>query len=859
MGAGGSRPSEPPALLVPLVADGRGGWRAGRPMLAPDGRAANDALAEAEATGAEHLVALPWPADGVVVGVRTAEVERVLSTDGRLDPVAVPGPVVVEAQRQAVEVTSALPAVDVAAPWSLAVVTAPTGVVGAEGRSAGQPDEPPPTRSPPPVPVLALPGRATIERRLRATGRPASVVDAAPTRIVVRVEAATAVGGFDADEPGLGLVELTGRLVDGGWSVHGVDAGRLPFTPELLAGLDPAAAIATEGRWLARRATGPVGRLRFGWYRRRVLTAVASIRPGVASDAGIVDVLDRVAQAAEAGWPGRRSDRVGRGAGRRADWRHLLPDVGSPPLPLAVLLGLGPADDWRWLVVDGWVDRIVTELPSTAPADGTGGAARPPDVVVIGPDAVAAVEPAARAIAEAPDGGLVVMVPTRDRPGGGIGAGRAVVDTLRRAGLTEIERYLALPSADGAERFVPLDDAGGPGWLEGQTPSLASGRLPLDRRLLRRAVRWWAPRMPELFGGVVVVAGGPATAEVRRPPAVLVTGDRDEGSRTIVLPLGSDGRPDQVIKLTDRPRHRRNAEQANELLVDLARVAPVGSVPTPLGRVDDGRHHAVIESYVGRWTLADLLDEQRDLGVRGRLLSAGFEAVTALARTPPPDGGADAQIWSSAAFDELIGRWFDRLDHLEGRSASRHALRRLLARRSAALDGLTLPFGIRHFDLGPWNLVVADATADGGGPTGAERGPTPITAVDWELAQPRTVAAGPAGADHLYLAKHWLHVAAGCRSVDDEQAAFAFLAGDPSSGVGVDRPRRVASAALAEAAVALDLEPAFLPLLEAHVWAEAAVFTAERRRAGGGDGGNPARYLDTLARQRDRLLAAWPL
>ncbi|MEM9562315.1 MAG: hypothetical protein AAGA93_06865 [Actinomycetota bacterium] len=842
MGAGGPRPSEPPALLVPLVADGRGWWRAGRPMLAPDGRAANDAVAEAEATGAEHLVALPWPADGAVVGVRDAEIERVLSADGRLDPVAVPGPIVVEAQRQAIAVVPALPAVDVADPWSLAVLADPMAAASPPGALSAS----------------AVPAREAIEARLRGDASVADgVVDPSRLRLVVRVEAVAAVGGFDADEPGLGWVELAGRLVDAGRAVHGIDPDHLPFVPELLAGLDPVSATATEGRWLGRRAGGVAGRLRLARYRRRVLGAVASVRSGLAAETGAgtetdadrdaaatIEILDRVAGDAQANWAGLRPDQAQRGIGRRADWRHLLPDVGPHPLPLAVLLGLGPADDWRWLVVDGWVERIVTDLPSTTT----------PDVVVIGPGASAMIEPAARAVAGEPEAGIIVMVPSRRQPGGGVGAHRSAVEALRLAGLTEVERYLALPDLDGTKRFVPLDHAGGPAWLAGPEPAIDAGRLPPGRRLLRESLRRLAPRAPELFGGVVVVAGGPATAEVRRPPAVVVTSGFDEGSRTVVLPLGpGDGRPDQVIKLTARPRYRRNAEQEHDLLGELARVVPAGLVPEPLDRVDDGRHHAVIESYAGRWTLTDLLNEQGELGSRGRLLSAGLDALTVLARTPPLDGGAEAVTWNSAGFDELIGRWFDRLDDLEGRSASRHALRRLLARRSAALEGQTLPFGIRHFDLGPWNLVVGDAAGNGTAPA------SPVTAVDWELAPPRTAVAGPVGADHLYLAKYWLHIAAGCRSIDDEQAAFAFLAGEASGGDGLDRARRMAHGALARSAAALDLAPAFLPLLEAHVWAEAAVFTSERRRSGGGDGGSPARYLDTLARHRDRLLAAWPL
>ena len=161
-----------------------------------------------------------------------------------------------------------------------------------------------------------------------------------------------------------------------------------------------------------------------------------------------------------------------------------------------------------------------------------------------------------------------------------------------------------------------------------------------------------------------------------------------------------------------------------------------------------------------------------------------------------------------------------------------------------------MPIVDRHFDLGPWNVVVSPDSS--------------LTVIDWELGPPRTTEqTGPAGADQLYFAKYWLHIALDTQSVEAELTGFPFLA--PGGPLRSDHlngsvdPRRTAQLALLDSLSRLGLAPAFMPLLTAHVWVEAALYTIERRRALGIEPGSPGRYLDAVARNVDQLMAFWPL
>ncbi|MEL6982314.1 MAG: hypothetical protein AAFO29_07820 [Actinomycetota bacterium] len=662
--------------------------------------------------------------------------------------------------------------------------------------------------------------------------------------VTLSVAAVIAAGGFDPDQPGLGLLDLVDRLEDTDWSVVGIGRGALPFVPALTAELGTAERVMSEGRWLANHAAGRSGRRRLDRYHRLVLDTIAELRADAGSDPTEIALLDRLEAEAGRRWRGLRPDQAQQGVGRRADWRHLLPPrpTGARPRSLAVLTDLGTANEWHWLVEDGWVERVETAVPTTPSAD----------VIVLGPAPVAElvgrIEAAAKALAT--DGALCLLV-SGGRSSVSAGGHRRLLRSLRRNGLAATRRHLALPDARAAKRYVPLDHPGGLAWLAGPEPALEVAALPSRRRHQRDLAGRLGGQAPELIGDLAVVA----TAAQRPdwPQAVVLTSGFDEGSRTVLLPF--DGptatRPSAVVKVTARPAYRSNGTREHRLLSVLApRVEPPGLVPEPREPIEVDGLPAVVESYAGRWTATDILNEQASLQERSAVLRALFGAVTDLNRT-----GLGTERWSDKAFESHLGRWFDEVDRIDGPSAARAALRADLAERSARFVGVDLPVGLRHFDLGPWNLVLADGSPD---EDGSNR--SLVTAVDWELAPPREMAFGFIGADHLYLSKYWLHIAMGCASIDEEQAAFAFL-GEPTEvdAEPAEEARAVARAALVAVAAKIGLPTGFLPLLEVSVWAEATCYTSRRRHRGGGDGGSPLRYLDTLARRRVELLSAWPL
>ena len=673
--------------------------------------------------------------------------------------------------------------------------------------------------------------------------------------VAVSVAALIAVGGFDPDEPGLGLLDLVDRLQQSRWSVVGIGRAALPFVPALTASLDTAERVMSEGRWLARNARSRSGRRRLDRYHRLVTATIAELRSQAGGDPARVAVLDRLEAEAGRRWQGLPPVEAAPGIGRRADWRHLLPPrpADAPPRKLAVLTDLGGAEDWRWLVDDGWVERVDTVVPPASSGDGSPG--RSADVIVLGPasasELVGRIESAARALA--PDGALCLLIAGGRSPAA-VGSHRRLLRALRRHGLPAARRHLAVPDlagATGATRYVPLDHPGGLAWLAGPDPALEAAALPPTRRRQRDLIGRVGGRTPELLGDVVLVA----TAEERPawPSAVVLAGGADETSHTVVLPF--DGptvtRPSSVVKVAARPANRASGMREHRLLSVIApRVEPVGLVPEPGEPIEVDGLPAVVERYAGRWTAADILAEQSSLAERSAVLEALIASVTDLNRT-----GLGTERWSEGGFETHVGRWFDTLDGTEGPSAARAALRADLADRSADFVGLDLPVGLRHFDLGPWNLVLADAPHDA---PHDDPGRSLVTAVDWELTPPREMAFGLIGSDHLYLAKYWLHIAMGCRSVDEEQAAFAFLASEADLADGA--ARAVAKETLAGVAETIGLPTGFLPILEASVWAEAACSTSRApRRRGGGDRGSPLRSLDTLARRRVDLLAAWPV
>lgn len=730
----------------------------------------------------------------------------------------------------------------------------------------------------------------SLVRRLRTVG-----ANTGPgPMVVVRVEPVLAVGGFDPVSPGLGLADLVERLRRAGHGVLGVP-DQLPWVEGLHRGLSVADHCRSIGLWLNRyradqRSRGPAD------YRRALLVAVpmarragpmapesdASTEPsGSTSNENFAAELDRIVDDARSWWAGPPPHEDQDGIGFRADWRFLLPD--GPRRSTRIILADGDRradpDSWRWLVEDGWTERIA--LGSSTPSDGQSepapSAPEPPepappepeqsgpepsgpgdDVVFIG----LGVDPAPALDHCGPDCAVIIEVNrspvTRSRHH----------RLLSDAGFGRIDTYLVTPDLRQAKRYVPLQSGDGLGWLLASPPPLPElGRSTEDNRpsagrTLRRRLRTSAidtaigairtvgdtagRPLGGAFGqGLLVAARGTvADGQLLQPePFALITSGHDEGSRAVLTPIGTSG-PDghngagraTVMKVASRPRYNTNIE---------AEVARITALRTRLGTdplLPDieppqtvGALLASREVYAGRWTASDLCYRVPDTAehVLSQVLRT-IDRFTDATITPGPTA-----TWNADTFEQLLGRLFDRYDHHLGEDRARDRLRRLLAERAEAITGSPLPMAQRHYDLGPWNVLFGDDRR--------------ITIIDWEVGPPRQAdEPGPAGADQLYFAKYWIHIAMGTRSVDEELRAFTHLA----DRTAPDDPRAVANREVTRSLAGLGVPPASTPLITVHVWLESALHTIARRSVRGVEPGSPGRYVDTLARHADLLLDA---
>ncbi|MEM7273618.1 MAG: hypothetical protein AAF547_11095 [Actinomycetota bacterium] len=522
--------------------------------------------------------------------------------------------------------------------------------------------------------------------------------------------------------------------------------------------------------------------------------------------------------------------------GLRADWRFLLP---SGPHRHVLVVG-SAATNWGYLVEDSWTERLSTD-PAAATADGPGD--HGPDVVVVDGDA----DPAPALAAAGPHAVAVIAL------------GRNPRQRIRRlgalgpAGFTVRARYLATPDLAGATRLVPIDRSAAIRWLLAPPPPVPGTGTGLRRRARVWTVAAGAAAVAGATGrapgwiGRAIGAGADGLVIAERTPTdgalpILMTSGHDEGSRAVLVdPPGTDG-GGTVTKVAPRPRYNGNVEAEIEVIAavrDRVGQTEAELLPAVIGATTVDGLAASVERYAGRWTAADLC--HRVPAARSAVLDQTLGAIDRLANASVTDRTAP---WTADRFDELIGDLFDQVAELTERGPDLTALRDDLTARSGALVGRPLPMVQRHYDLGPWNVVVAD---DG----------SALTIVDWELAPPRALGRpGPAGADQITVVKYWLHAALATASIDEELAAFEFLAAGP------EEPRAVAAAALRRSFGRIGVDPGFVPLLMTHAWLEKARYTAARRAGQHGtsrqDPGPSVDYLAAMADHRATLLRFWP-
>lgn len=536
----------------------------------------------------------------------------------------------------------------------------------------------------------------------------------------------------------------------------------------------------------------------------------------------------------------------------------------------------GSKEEWRWLVDDGWTDDVRFLDPYTSASSQSGNTLKG-DVIL-----VRSTQSLALAVAAAlPTATIVVEM----------GRGRQPIwrtrSELTRAGFTEQRVYLATPNLDRPLRLTPLADANGMRWLVSLLRSKGRRRAAALDRLSGPAAAVLRTPIGSLVGNRLMIAtrrapNSSSQSAVARPgldhllgsdvpdsectdsectDAVLMTSGHDEGSRVVLLPLAPGAsEPSWVMKISARPAFNRNVDDEVAVITSIRDAIDASdrdnvALPQVSTVFDHGLLRGSKERYAGRSTAADVC--YHSPGRQREVLERVMAAMTDLHLAAEFQSGGDP--WTADQFNRLVQAPFDRYCQLMGPQSKLSLLVADLVERSEQLIDRPLPQVQRHYDLGPWNVVFDHDR---------------LTIIDWERAEPRTLSGtGPAGADLLYFAKYWLHIALGTASVDDEVNAFEFL-DDPDTGSRTGEQSELANArSAATEVIATQLERlgvnrGFVPILAMHLWLEKALYTIARRQVGAevtavdsdaADPGDAARYLEVLALHRIRLLDHWPL
>lgn len=496
----------------------------------------------------------------------------------------------------------------------------------------------------------------------------------------------------------------------------------------------------------------------------------------------------------------------------RADWRFLLPwDQERAPI-IRVPDGRRAA----WMVDDGW---------AVAPAAGDDSTAAAVDAVAVeeGPEL-------ARLLSEERPSVLVVWRPPVG-PRQWLSAGRSLPGY-------ETVSFLPVPSAAAPKTYLPLHpDARSVliGWF--------ADRLPGPSLLAA-----FAARAATVIGHrreIVQVARRlePAPADqsevtaVLEPGVIVTTSGHDEGSRAVRLRLpgpagdGTFGASTEASatgpiaeKFVNRPRYASSSagEQAALARVHEALPASLASaVPQPLGV--DTRYGATraVESLLPGPTMAQALgprsSRRRCVAALDRALAWFDDLHQATAAT---------SVWSP----EDSEAWLRTpLAALAADLPSRPALTRLVDRVAQEAEGRPVATVLRHYDPGPWNLILGDR----------------LGVIDWENHEPRPAdRIGLALCDHQYLITYWRHLVVGSTSLADEQQVSGAIV--PSG-----RRRRWAVeegiTRLRASADRLGVDRQLLGALWVHNWLEQAAFTSARRPDR--DPGRVLTYLEWAAEE----------
>lgn len=521
---------------------------------------------------------------------------------------------------------------------------------------------------------------------------------------------------------------------------------------------------------------------------------------------------------------------------RRFDWHVLLPR--------------GQGANGHWLVLGGGradllaLDRLgLAGLVTTSPDPSA-----PAAVVAL---LHGATTPLADAVASLAPGGVLYWEVDRRGTAGLFRSSRGLRRDLARAGLRAVASYWVGPGWSSPTRWLPLDRDGPIAWylrtmgsttgartaILRRSAALALGRAPIARAIAPRiaviatAGEGTASIMPAVLEDPAVRAGLGGLA-VGLP--VQMSGGQEDWSRITLLGFGPDRTgPTAVVKVARHHVFDGATRGEHECLLDVRARLPAAlraTVPAPLAAGTAGPRAAIVQEAVpGTSALTRLT---RPGGNRTALADLARTAawvadVAVHLREGEATPGSDA--WA-----QHIDRPLERVGAVLPVSA---AVDRLLRRARDHLRAVarTVPLGITHMDLGPWNVLVQDDR---------------IAVIDWEVAR-----RGVPFTDLAYATMHWHLAMLGSADRDgvDDDARLTALLRRPSGEA------RESLRILGHHGAALGVDPVVQRALIVLMLAQQALDRDDRRRAAGaGPEPSPAnryvRYLEVLAAWDD----GWP-
>ena len=483
----------------------------------------------------------------------------------------------------------------------------------------------------------------------------------------------------------------------------------------------------------------------------------------------------------------------------RADWRFLVPwhDERAPVIRV-------DADRREaWMEADGWaVDRgpadVVATTHATTPS--LSGPADSPSPNGSGADGSS--EPRH----------LITWVT-------GFGRGPAVPIPAGH----RVRRYLPVPRVAQPRSYVPLD----------HVPALSRWLAPrLPHRVLARPLAITVRLIGPLLPGTVIVATSPDGDTWPEPATdvLVTTSGHLEASRVVRFLVGDDGEPLVVEKLSNRPEYDFYSTDEQRSLALVARSLPsemAGTFPQPLGRDQVAGSVRVRESYCPGLTISQTLSRWTTRARAEQVLNDAAGQLLDVQRATQRPG-----VWTEIESEEFLRQPLGELRERTGLPLV--AVGRLVDAVAELADSAAMARSFRHYDPGPWNLVLGSR----------------VGMVDWELGPPRPDdRIGLAGADLLYLITYWRHLVVRTRTLRDEARVAGLLP------PGTRRYRwafEASQAVLRQSFAASGLSSESGPAIWVHNWLDHAVHQLHRRPSS--VGGRALVYLEDAAADPDRLL-----